>query len=68
VTARSGHSFRYELDRPIVLPGFSGAPIVDAHGRVVGVMSVWFTPFTIGLAYLEGGGQDATVARKLLLP
>jgi hypothetical protein len=68
VTARSGSSFRYELDRPIELPGFSGAPIVDASGRVVGVMSVWFTPFTIGLAYLEGGGQDATVARKLLLP
>lgn len=69
VTARSGHSFRCELDRPTVLNGFSGAPIVDVAGRVVGVMSVWFSPFKLADgAYLEGGGQDSTVVLPLIVP
>jgi Trypsin-like peptidase domain len=66
VTGRSGRSFRYELDQPTELRGFSGAPIVDVAGRVVGVMSLWFTPFQIGESQLEGGGKDASVALSLV--
>jgi S1-C subfamily serine protease len=60
VTARgfSDH-FRYDLDPPVELPGFSGAPIVDEKGYLVGVMTVWFQPKMDGKKYLEGGGEDA---------
>lgn len=66
VSGRRSSSFRYDLDEPVVIPGFSGAPILDTRGLVVGVMSVGFTPFQVGDAYLEAGGQDASAARALL--
>ena len=51
--------FRYELETPVDIRGFSGAPIVDKHGHLVGVMTVWFEPRMKGNQYLEAGGQDA---------
>lgn len=66
VSGRNGHMFRYDLDEPVELAGFSGAPILDAHGLVVGVMSVAFTTYDQGDAQLEGGGRDASAVRGLL--
>ncbi|HVJ92158.1 MAG TPA: serine protease, partial [Labilithrix sp.] len=60
VTQRWEHTFRFDLDPPVDLRGFSGAPIVDDDGHVVGVMSIGFRPAQKGSKYLEGGGDDAT--------
>jgi hypothetical protein len=61
VTARlAGDRFRYDLDPPVVLPGFSGAPIIDEKGYLVGVMSVCFNAKMNGDLWLEGGGEDAS--------
>lgn len=51
--------FRYELETPVDIRGFSGAPIVDTNGHLVGVMTVWFKPRRNGDQFLEAGGQDA---------
>ncbi|WP_437726699.1 S1 family peptidase [Sorangium sp. So ce861] len=59
VTARSGHRFRYDIDPPVDLRGFSGAPVVDQAGHVVGVMTVSFQPRMQGELHLEAGGEDA---------
>jgi hypothetical protein len=61
VTERSwtGDRFRYDLDPPVELRGFSGAPIIDENGHLVGVMTVWFDARKNGETYLEGGGEDA---------
>lgn len=58
--------FRYDLDTPVNIVGFSGAPILDKKGLVVGVMTVWFKPKMNGENFLEAGGQDAVyVAQRL---
>ncbi|MDR3401483.1 MAG: serine protease [Chthoniobacter sp.] len=45
VTARGfSDRFRYNVEPPVDIRGFSGAPILDRSGRVVGVMTVWFEP------------------------
>lgn len=60
VTTRElGDRFRYDLDPPVDLRGFSGAPIIDVRGQVVGVMTVWFDPKMRGNLYLEAGAEDA---------
>lgn len=60
VTERKfGDRFRDDIDPPVDIRGFSGAPILDVEGRVVGVMTVWFDPKTEGGLNLEAGGQDA---------
>jgi S1-C subfamily serine protease len=46
--------------------GFSGAPIVDDAGLVVGVMTVWFQPKMDGELWTEAGGEDALSALKAL--
>lgn len=62
VTARGfGDRFRYNLSPPVDIRGFSGAPIVDDAGLVVGVMTVWFEPKMQGDKMLEAGGEDASV-------
>jgi hypothetical protein len=59
VTARGrSDRFRYDLDTPVEIPGFSGAPIIDKNGFVVGVMTVWFEPKMQGEKFLEAGGED----------
>jgi hypothetical protein len=67
VTARGfGDRFRYDLDPPVELPGFSGAPIIDEKGYVVGVMTVWFDPKMNGEDFLEAGGEDiATIFSRI---
>jgi len=62
VTQRGyGTSFRYDIDPPVNIQGFSGAPIVDDAGYVVGVMTVWFKAKMQGEKYLEAGGEDTAV-------
>ncbi|AUX30272.1 MULTISPECIES: trypsin-like peptidase domain-containing protein [Sorangium] len=56
VAVRSGHRFRYDIDPPVDLRGFSGAPVVDQAGHVVGVMTVSFQPRMRGELRLEAGG------------
>jgi S1-C subfamily serine protease len=58
--------FRYKLSPPVDLRGFSGAPIVDADGRVVGIMTIWFNPDTVDGKHLDGGGEDIATALKHL--
>lgn len=66
VTERKHDRFRYDLDPPVRLNGFSGAPIVDRRGNVVGIMTGWFEPKMVGDKHLEGGGEDvATVYPQL---
>jgi hypothetical protein len=62
VTQRGhGTRFRYDIDPPVNIQGFSGAPIIDDAGYVVGVMTVWFNARKQGDQYLEAGGEDAAV-------
>jgi hypothetical protein len=66
VTERKFDRFRYDLDPPVRLNGFSGAPIVDRRGYLVGIMTGWFEPRMIDDKHMEGGGEDvATVASYL---
>lgn len=58
VTARSGDRFRYDIEPPVDIRGFSGAPILDRAGNCVGVMTVWFEAQMEGDKYLEAGGED----------
>lgn len=61
VTNRAhGDRFRFDINPPVELRGFSGAPIIDGRGHVVGVMTVWFNPRKSGDKHLEAGGEDAT--------
>lgn len=65
VTARAyGDRFRYDIAPPVDIRGFSGAPILDDHGLVVGVMTVWFDPNKVGDRMTEAGGEDAASAVK----
>jgi hypothetical protein len=66
VTARANDRFRYDLDPPVELRGFSGAPIIDERGFLVGVMTVWFKPKSPSETNLEGGGEDASVIYPLI--
>src|SRR5262249_42271543 len=66
VTGRMGDNFRFELEQPVRIRGFSGAPILDGRGHLIGVMPVQFVPFTIGEDSLEAGGQDASLGLELL--
>ncbi len=59
VTARFRRDYwRFDIDPPVEIPGFSGAPILDANGYVVGLMTVWFEPKMSGKKWLEAGGED----------
>jgi S1-C subfamily serine protease len=66
VTERKFDRFRYDISPPVRLNGFSGSPILDRHGNVVGVMTVWFEPKMAEDKHLEGGGEDvATIFPQL---
>lgn len=65
VTARAfGDRFRFDIDPPVDIRGFSGAPVLDRNGRVVGVMTIWFEPKMQGEKWLEAGGEDAATVFK----
>jgi hypothetical protein len=66
VTTRVGDRFRYDIDPPVDIRGFSGAPIIDRNGHVVGVMTVWFEPKMQGEKFLEAGGEDAASVYRLI--
>jgi hypothetical protein len=59
VTNRKADRFRYDIEPPVDIRGFSGAPILDRNGQVVGVMTVWFEPKMRCEKFLEAGGEDA---------
>lgn len=52
-----GDRFRYSISPTVNISGFSGAPILDENGLVVGVMTVWFTPKMDGKKMMEAGGE-----------
>ena len=62
VTARARDRFRYDIAPHVDIRGFSGAPIVDDAGHLVGVMTVWFQPKLDGDLFTEAGGEDAAAA------
>lgn len=63
VTARGYvDRFRYTITPHVDITGFSGAPIVDEKGLLVGVMTVWFEPRMEGKLWIEAGGEDAQTA------
>ncbi|MEZ0276197.1 MAG: serine protease [Roseimicrobium sp.] len=67
VTARGyGDRFRFDITPHVAIPGFSGAPILDDAGLVVGVMTVWFNPRMDGELWTEAGGEDAASAFAIM--
>lgn len=59
VTQRAfGNSFRFDISPYVDIRGFSGAPILDKDGLVVGVTSIWFEPKMQGELWKEAGGED----------
>jgi len=67
ITERAfGDRFRYDIDPPVDIRGFSGAPIIDKKGYVIGVMTVWFDPKMSGDNFLEAGGEDIASIYDLL--
>jgi Trypsin-like peptidase domain len=67
VTARGGgNRFRYDISPHVDIRGFSGAPVVDNAGLLVGVMTVWFQPRMNGELYTEAGGEDAAGALAIM--
>lgn len=69
VTLREAYNmFRFTVDPPVDLRGFSGAPIIDARGHLVGVLTLGFEPDETSKGHVEGGGQDVGGMAKLLRP
>ena len=67
VTARSsGDRFRYDISPHVAIRGFSGAPVLDDSGLLVGVMTVWFHPRMDGELWTEAGGEDAAGALAIM--
>ena len=66
VTNRDADYFRYDVSPPVNIRGFSGAPIVDSSGHLVGVMAGWFDPKMSGDDFLEGGGHDIAPIAHLI--
>ncbi|MEM7235408.1 MAG: serine protease [Planctomycetota bacterium] len=59
-------NFRYDLETPVDLRGFSGAPIVDSGGHLVGIMAVWWDTKMKDGKDLEGGAEDIAIAAQML--
>lgn len=62
----AGNMFRYEFKPHVNLSGFSGAPVIDNQGHLVGVMTVSFTPRALFDKHVEGGAQDVAAIAPLL--
>ncbi|MDB5295457.1 MAG: hypothetical protein JWO31_1440 [Phycisphaerales bacterium] len=67
VTARpSKHYFEYEFAPPVRIAGFSGAPIVDADGLLVGHgVNRSANPKQVNGKEVQFGGEDADLALSL---
>ncbi len=66
---RFGTYFSFSLEPHVDLKGFDGAPILDASGHVVGIMTLWFSkPKMEGTKMTEAGGQDAEVTYIDVMP
>ena len=63
-----GNYFSFSLSPAVDLHGFSGAPIIDEDGALVGMMTTWFEPKMSGEKFLEGAGQDAAAIVPLVEP
>jgi hypothetical protein len=61
-----GRMFRYEFKPHVNLSGFSGAPLIDAQGHLVGVMTISFRPREMFDKHVEGGGQEVAAIAPLL--
>ena len=61
-----GDYFRFEISPSVKIEGFSGAPILDANGMVVGVLSLVFEPRVKDGKVIEAGGEDAATAIAFL--
>jgi hypothetical protein len=61
-----GDYFRFEISPSVKIEGFSGAPILDENGMVVGVMSLVFEPRVKDGKVIEAGGQDAATAIAII--
>jgi len=66
VVERMGNMFRFEFKPHVNLAGFSGAPVIDAQGHLVGVMTISFRPRELFDKHVEGGGQDVAAIAPLL--
>ncbi len=66
VVERVGDRFRYSIEPPVDLRGFSGAPILDRNGHVVGVMTVWFARENPSAKDPYGGGEDIRAVRRTI--
>jgi hypothetical protein len=66
VIARQGDYFRFTMNPHVELRGFSGAPIIDADGRAVGVLRGGYGGERGDGKDVEGGGEDVVTALRLL--
>ena len=67
VTAREySDYFRFDISPAVAIAGFSGAPVLDDAGRVVGVTSIVFDPKSKGGLETESGAQDAASAFRIM--
>lgn len=66
VTRRLGDRFRFDIVPHVDITGFSGAPIVDKNGLLVGVTTLWFEPKMDGERHTESGGEDAATLLEML--
>lgn len=67
VTGRNARRLRLALDHPVMLRGYSGAPIVDAIGHAVGVLSTSAGFDLPDESSVEAEGSGATHALGLLI-
>jgi hypothetical protein len=66
IRRRAPDRFDCDLDPPVELRGFSGAPFVDAKGQAVGVLSGADPNRKVGANNLEAWGEDIAFVSGLV--
>jgi hypothetical protein len=67
ITQRTeGDRFRFNIQPYVDIRGFSGAPVIDKDGFVVGVTSIWFEPKMDGELWTESGAEGVASVASLL--